>query len=213
MMRGMRRLTLLSGFLAVFLLAGCATWLMKGEPPEVLVTNVTPLEASAFEQRLQVDLRIRNPNDFDLAVTGIDFRLDLNGNRLVRGLGNKELVVPRLSDAVTTVETSTSTLQVVRQLLSFSGNQSLTYHVTGVLHTKDGRLPFDTSGLLLDKGALSVLPLPSNRSQRTAGKRQVAQTAYPARPQQCEQTRRTPCGTLSLRAMRERSWEAVSAAC
>lgn len=155
MMRGMRRLTLLSGLLAVFLLAGCATWLMKGEPPEVLVTNVTPLEATAFEQRLQVDLRIRNPNDFDLAVTGIDFRLDLNGNRLARGLSNKELVVPRLSDAVTSVETSTSTLQVVRQLLSFSGDPSLTYHVTGVLHTKDGRLPFDNSGVLLDKESLS----------------------------------------------------------
>lgn len=155
MMREMRRLTLLSSLLTVFLLAGCATWLMKGEPPEVLVTNVTPLEASAFEQRLQVDLRIRNPNDFDLAVTEIDFRLDLNGNRLVRGLGNKELVVPRLSDAVTSVETSTSTLQVVRQLLSFSGDQSLAYHVTGVLHTKDGRLPFDNSGVLLEQGALS----------------------------------------------------------
>ena len=153
MMREMRRLTLLSGFLAVFLLAGCTTWLMKGEPPEVLVTNVTPLEASAFEQRLQVDLRIRNPNDVELAVTGIDFRLDLNGNRLARGLGNKEFVVPRLSDAVTSVETSTSTLQVVRQLLSFSGDQSLTYHVTGVLHTKNGRLPFDNSGVLLEQGA------------------------------------------------------------
>ncbi len=158
MMREMRRLTLLSGFLAVFLLAGCTTWLMKGEPPEVLVTNVTPLEASAFEQRLQVDLRIRNPNDFDLAVTGIDFRLDLNGNRLARGLGNKELVVPRLSDAVTSVETSTSTLQVVRQLLSFSGDQALTYHLTGVVHTKEGRLPFDNSGVLLDKGTMSGSP-------------------------------------------------------
>lgn len=155
MMHGMRHLRLPIGSLAVFLLAGCATWLMKGEPPEVLVTNVTPLEATAFEQRLQVDLRIRNPNDFDLAVTGIDVRLDLNGNRLARGLGNKELVVPRLSDAVTSIETSTSTLQVVRQLLSFSGDQSLAYHVTGVLHTKDGRLPFDNSGVLLEQGALS----------------------------------------------------------
>ncbi len=158
MMRGMRRLIALAGLLAVAILPGCASWLMKGEPPEVLVSNVTPLEASAFEQRLQVDLRIRNPNDFDLAVTGIDFRLDLNGNRLARGLGNKELIVPRLSDAVTSVETSTSTLQVVRQLLSFSGDQSLTYHVTGVLHTKDGRLPFDNSGTLLEKEALSGSP-------------------------------------------------------
>lgn len=151
----MNRRRALVGLLILLIVPGCASWMVKGEPPEVLVTNVTPLEASAFEQRLQVDLRIRNPNDFDLAVTGIDFRLDLNGNRLARGLGNKALVVPRLSDAVTSVETSTSTLQVVRQLLSFSGDQALTYHLTGVVHTKEGRLPFDNSGVLLEKDALS----------------------------------------------------------
>lgn len=158
MMDTMKRLASLVRLVAALTLSGCAFWFMKGEAPEVLVTNVMLLESSAFEQRLQVDLRIRNPNDFDLAVTGIDFRLDLNGNRLVRGLGNKELVVPRLSDSVTSVETSTSTLQVVRQLWSFSGDQPLTYHVTGVLHTKKGRLPFDNSGVLLDKGALSGSP-------------------------------------------------------
>ncbi|MEO8339162.1 MAG: hypothetical protein ABI604_05500 [Nitrospirota bacterium] len=31
-------------------MVGCASWFMKGEPPEVLVTNVTPLEGTAFEQ-------------------------------------------------------------------------------------------------------------------------------------------------------------------
>lgn len=160
MMRKMKRLASLAGLVAALTFPGCVSWFMKGEAPEVLVTNVTPLEASAFEQRLQVDLRIRNPNDFDLAVTGIDFRLDLNGNRLARGLGNKELVVPRLSDSLTSIETSTSTLQVVRQFLSFTGDQPLTYRVSGVLHTKDGRLPFDSSGVLLEKGALSGSPAP-----------------------------------------------------
>lgn len=154
----MKRLISFAGLMAALACSGCASWFMNGEAPEVLITNVTPLETNAFEQRLQVDLRIRNPNDFELAVTGIDFKLDLNGNRLARGLGNKELVVPRLSDSVTSVETSTSTLQVVRQLLSFSGDQPLAYHVTGVLHTKEGRLPFDNSGVLLEKGALSGSP-------------------------------------------------------
>ena len=158
MMGGMKRVISFAGLMVALTCSGCASWLMNGEAPEVLITNVTPLETNAFEQRLQVDLRIRNPNDFELAVTGIDFRLDLNGNRLARGLGNKELVIPRLSDSVTSVETSTSTLQVVRQLLSFSGDQPLAYHVTGVLHTKEGRLPFDNSGVLLEKGALSGSP-------------------------------------------------------
>ena len=68
MMGRMRRLASRVGLVAVLTLSGCASWFMKGEAPEVLVTNVTPLDASAFEQRLQVNLRIRNPNDFDLAV-------------------------------------------------------------------------------------------------------------------------------------------------
>ncbi len=141
-------------------MAGCASWFMKGEPPEVLVINVMPLDATALEQQLQVDLRIRNPNDFDLLVTGIDFTLNFNGKRLARGLSNKDLTVPRLGDAVVSVETSTSTFDVVRQLLGFSRNQDLSYDITGLLHLKDGRLPFDSSGVLLEKGQLSDLPSP-----------------------------------------------------
>jgi hypothetical protein len=153
----------LARHLACFILittAGCASWFMKGEPAEVLVANVTPLEVNAFEHRLQVDLRIRNPNDFDLFVTGIDFTLNLNGKRLARGLSNKDFTVPRLSDAVVSVQTSTSTFDVVGQLLNFSRNQDLSYHITGLLHLKDGRLPFDNSGMLLEKGQLSGAPSP-----------------------------------------------------
>ena len=153
----------LARYLACFFLvttAGCASWFMKSEPPEVLVVNVTPLEAAALEQRLQVDLRIRNPNDFDLFVTGINFTLNLNGKRLARGLSNKDFTVPRLSDAVVSVQTSTSTFDVVRHLLNFSRNQDLSYDITGLLHLKDGRLPFDNSGILLEKGQLSGLPSP-----------------------------------------------------
>lgn len=140
------------------LAAGCASWYTKGEPPEVLVTNVTPLESTPFEQRLQVDLRIRNPNDFDLLVTGIDFKLNVNGKRLARGLGSKQLTVPRLGDAELSVQTSTSTLDVIRQVLNFSRKQDLAYEVSGVLHVKDGRMSFDNSGLLLEDGHPSGSP-------------------------------------------------------
>lgn len=140
--------------LSLAALAGCAGWFMKGEPPEVLLVNITPLESTAFEQRLQVDLRIRNPNDYDLQVTGMDFRLDLNGKRLARGLGNKELTVPRLSESILSLETSASTLDVVRQVLGLQKVQEVTYSISGILHLKDGRLPFENSGVLLEKSEL-----------------------------------------------------------
>ncbi|HEU4684430.1 MAG TPA: LEA type 2 family protein [Nitrospira sp.] len=144
------------------LAGGCASWFTNGEPPEVSVANVTPLEATAFEQRLEVDLRIRNPNDFDLSVTGIDFTLDLNGRRLARGLGNQELTVPRLGEAVTSVHTSTSTLDLVRQLLSLRENTDLAYEIRGILHLKTGRLPFQQAGVLLENG---LAPRPRQESR------------------------------------------------
>lgn len=152
MMSAMRWWT---GTLVLLFVTGCASWFIKGEPPDVLVSNITPLDATAFEQRLQVDLRIRNPNDFDLVITGIDFTLNVNGKRLARGLGNKEFTIPRLSDAVVSVQTSTSTFDIVRQVMSFSQQQDLSYNISGVLHSKEGRLPFNNAGLLLEQGQLS----------------------------------------------------------
>ncbi len=151
------------GLLAAVALAGCATWFTNGEPPEVHVTNITPLDATAFEQRMKVDLRISNPNGFDLHVTGMDFKLDVNGKRLARGLSNKELTVPRLATAVTAVETSTSTLDLIRQAFGMTQKQDLAYTITGVLHLRDGTLPFDTSGTVLEKGQLpgSTPPAPA----------------------------------------------------
>ncbi|MBL8053303.1 MAG: LEA type 2 family protein, partial [Nitrospira sp.] len=115
-----------------------------------------------FEQRLRVDLRVRNPNDFDYHLTGIDFTLNLNGKRLARGLGGKELTIPRLGDAVMTIETTTSTLDIVRQLFQFSQKQELMYDIKGVLHSAEGRLPFTNAGTLVEPGMFSGSPAGSS---------------------------------------------------
>ncbi|MBH0192520.1 MAG: LEA type 2 family protein [Nitrospira sp.] len=145
-------------FSVALLISACASWFIKGEPPEVLVTNVTPLDSTLFEQRLRVDLRVRNPNDFDYHLTGIDFTLNLNGKRLARGLGSKEVTVPRLGDVVMTIDTTTSTLDIVRQLIELSQKQELAYDIKGVLHSTDGRLPFTSAGTLVEPGVFSGSP-------------------------------------------------------
>ena len=131
---------------------------VQPEAPEVLLVNITPLDATMFEQRLQVDLRVRNPNDFDLEVTGLDFTLHLNDQRLARGLTNKASTIPRLGDSVISVETTTSTLDVIRQLLQLSQRQEVSYQVDGVLYVQGARLPFENKGVLLDTNEISGSP-------------------------------------------------------
>ncbi|MGE3940106.1 MAG: LEA type 2 family protein [Nitrospirales bacterium] len=142
----------------ILFLSSChsmTTMPVKPESPEVLLVNVIPLDTTMFEQRLQVDLRVRNPNNFDLEVTGLDFTLHLNNQRLARGLTNKAVTIPRLGDSVVSVETTTSTLDVIRQLLNFREHQEVTYQVEGVLHLQGTRLPFENKGILIDTNQLS----------------------------------------------------------
>lgn len=153
-----RLLGLLSLGCGILFLVSCTSVTplsVQPEAPEVLLVNVTPLDTTMFEQRLQVDLRVRNPNDFDLEVTGLDFTLHLNDQRLARGLTNKASTIPRLGDAVLSVETTTSTLDVLRQLLNLSQRQDVTYRVEGILHTQGPRLPFDNQGVLIDSRQFS----------------------------------------------------------
>jgi len=143
-------LSLAFGFLVLTSCQSITSSSLQPESPEVLLINIIPLDTTMFEQRLQVDLRVRNPNDFDLEVTGLDFTLSLNEQRLARGLSNKASTIPRLGDAVVSVETTTSTLDVVRQLLKFRQDQDLTYQVSGVVHVQGLRLPFEHKGVLMD---------------------------------------------------------------
>jgi LEA14-like dessication related protein len=128
---------------------------VQPESPEVLLVNITPLDTTMFEQRLLVDLRVRNPNDFDLELTGLDFSLHLNDQRLARGLTNKATTIPRLGDSILSIETTTTTLDLVRQLLNLAKRQDVTYLVAGVLYLQGSRLPFENKGVLIDSSQFS----------------------------------------------------------
>ena len=51
-----------------------------------------------------------------------------------------------------TIDTSTSTLDIMRQLLQLSQKQELTYDIKGVLHGTEGRLSFTNAGTLVEPG-------------------------------------------------------------
>ena len=80
-------------------LAGCASLGVGGEPIEVQLVSLTPLPSTAFEHRLRVDLRLRNPNNRAYEIEGLRFVLDVNGQRLASGVSSetRDAAAPRRS--------------------------------------------------------------------------------------------------------------------
>lgn len=82
-----RRRTLQTLILLFFLgLGGCASWFSDDEPdPEVHLVRVEVVRAKLLEQRFVLHFRIDNPNDSDLTVRGLEYRIHLGDILLAEG--------------------------------------------------------------------------------------------------------------------------------
>ena len=58
--------------LAPLVFGGCAAIPTNLETPEVSFVSLRAVEASFFEQLLEVRMKVRNPNDIELPVNGLD---------------------------------------------------------------------------------------------------------------------------------------------
>jgi LEA14-like dessication related protein len=137
---------LLGSALAV---AGCAGLGQRIESPEVFVVDLEPQQGGKLEQRFRIDLRIQNPNDFELAIDGLDFELDLNGVRLTRGMGNEAVTIPRLGDVIVGVSATTTVFDLFRQVVNAPGQEGMDYELRGRLFLaspKRGPVDFSRSG-------------------------------------------------------------------
>ena len=118
-------------------LAGCAP-MDYPVPPEVTLVDLRPLDVSLFEQRMAVELRIRNANDTAMEVTGLRFALDVNGHAFAKGTSDRSVVVPRLADATT---------DLIRQVMDAPEASGLRYRITGTMFLSGHRsLGFEQDG-------------------------------------------------------------------
>lgn len=135
---------------ALTLLIGCAGLGSQDViEPDVQLVNIVLKDATLFEQELQVDLRIFNPNDFDLPISGMSFDLKVNGDRVARGNSPDGVKVPRLGDAVMEVTTRTSSVAMIRQLMNPPKSGLYEYEITGDVLVKGfgkKRIPFEHKG-------------------------------------------------------------------
>ena len=120
---------------AVLLLGACAG--MDIQPPSVTLAGIDVIEAGLFEQRLALKLRVLNPNNVEIPISGLSFEVELNGEPFAKGVSNKPVTVPRLGEAVLDVTAVTGFAGLIRQLQGLSrGNiDALSYRIKGRLMT------------------------------------------------------------------------------
>jgi LEA14-like dessication related protein len=138
--------------LATLVLVGCATLPTNLETPEVTFVALRAVEASVFEQRLEVRMKVRNPNDIELPVNGLDVDIELAEEPFAHGVSAREFVVPARGEAefdmLVTANAATALLKIA------GGDRkadSIGYKVKGKLSTRIGLLrtiPFEETGTL-----------------------------------------------------------------
>lgn len=155
----MKRLAIL---VLSLLLAACAS-VGDVTPPTIQLSNMRLVSAGLLSQELLLQIRIGNPNDFDIPINGLSFTLDVNGESFAEGLSNETVTVPRLGYATMSVAGSTNTLNLFRQLMALGSSDTIAYRLHGNAYvdgvTGSTTYPFDRRGEL-------TLPSPTPAPRR-----------------------------------------------
>ena len=144
------RFACLGALLLVLQLGGGCASTLKLEAPKLSVVSMKVQSADLFSQRLQVRMRVQNPNDRELPVKGISYRIEVNDSELAQGLSDTPFVVPALGEAEFDVQLTANLAGALTQLLSKRGSQdTLDYRLVGDVSLSSGflrRIPFDERG-------------------------------------------------------------------
>lgn len=139
---------------ALAAVAGCAGFGKKIETPTVDVADVQILSADMFAQSFKVRLKVQNPNDFDVPVESIDFKLYLMGDEFGEGVTEAPFTLPAKGEAEFDTLLSTKFISALGRVVSRKGGNKLEnveYAVTGTLHLAKGfvrEVPFSHKGLV-----------------------------------------------------------------
>jgi LEA14-like dessication related protein len=145
---------------AALVAAGCS-WLQHKDPPQVTLVGVEPAtgKSEGLETRMQVKLRVQNPNDAAIDYNGVYLELDVQGKNLASGVSNQSGTVPAFGETVITVPVEISIWSMAGQAMGLLEGKSM----DKVSYAMRGKLSGGASGTVSFKsqGEVSLSDLAS----------------------------------------------------
>jgi hypothetical protein len=114
--------------------------------------DIEPAASEGLEARMQLKLRVLNPNSTPIEFSGIFVELKVLGKSFASGVSDQSGTVPSFGETVIGVPVSVSVMGVVGQALGLLGGKlpdKVTYEMNGKLNSAtSGTLRFKSQGEL-----------------------------------------------------------------
>jgi len=143
----------LAGLLAMLAtVAGCSTLSQNLVAPELSLVGIQMLSTDMFAQRFKVRVLVKNPNDLEIPVRGIEYTIILMGDSFAEGETTDRFVLPAKGEAEFDMLVTTNFVSSFGRLLSRVGGgklQDLHYEIAGKLQLDKGvmrTIPFNHQG-------------------------------------------------------------------
>lgn len=127
---------------AVVLTTSCATLTTPMDPPRVTLDDFASVPSEGAGPRFQIKLRIQNPNEQTLDISGISYAIELAGQEVITGVSNDVPVIEGYSEGVVTLDASLQLFQVLKLFASLGQTPAdeLTYRFSAKIDFK-GLIP------------------------------------------------------------------------
>jgi len=103
-----------------------------------------------FSQKLQVRMRVFNPNARELPISGIAYRIEINDTEIGDGSTAAPFTVPAMGEVEFDMQITANLAGALGKLLSRrSSSEALAYRLVGDVRLSSGllrRIPFDERG-------------------------------------------------------------------
>ena len=138
--------------LMIAMLSGCAALAPRLEGPELKVVGAAMTSGDIFSQTFLVRLHVRNPNDRELPVRGIEYELFLEGDSFAEGTTPRAFVVPANGETEFDVTVRTNFASSIARLLTrLQGKSQVRYEIQGRVLTDIAmlkKIPFHETGVV-----------------------------------------------------------------
>lgn len=134
------------------LLTACSSPFTRIQPPSVSISQLRLVDARLLEQRYRLQLRIQNPNAYSLPISGLQYRLYLNGLEFARGVSSDSVTIPAYEERTLDVDMISTIGTVLDQLRqwSYTEGDELRYRLAGEvkLSTRLAPVGFEYHGVI-----------------------------------------------------------------